>query len=60
MLPPEVHTMLPSHIKIHWHICLELVNTVFACKQGLICAYFSPELDKITFLSNIMDEGLVF
>ncbi len=45
----KVHLLLFSHIKIHWHICLELCWTVFACKRCLVCVYFSPDLDKTAF-----------
>ncbi len=44
----KVHPLLFSHIKICWHICLELFLTVFACKWCFICAYFSPDSDKAT------------
>ncbi len=42
----KVHPLLSSHIKIHLHICFW---TVFTYKQCLICAYFSPDSDKMTF-----------
>ncbi len=45
----KVHLLLSSHIKIHWHVCLELLWTDFACKWCLICAYFSPDSDKMNF-----------
>ncbi len=44
----KVH-ILPSHIKIHPHICLELFWNAFACKRCLICVYFSPDSDETTF-----------
>ncbi len=37
--------LLSSHIKIHPHVCLEVLWTVFAW-NGLICAYFSPDADE--------------
>ncbi len=50
----HVHPLLSSHIKIYPHICLELY--VLACKRCLICAYFSPDSDGMTFsLLWIMD-----
>ncbi len=46
----KVHSLLSSHIKIHWHICLELyVLDCLACNWCLICAYFSPDSDEKTF-----------
>ncbi len=44
----NVHLHLYSHIKIHRH-CLERFRTVFASKQCLICACFSPDSDDTTF-----------
>ncbi len=40
----KVHPLLSSHIRIH--ICLEQFWTVVSC---LICTYFSPASDEITF-----------
>ncbi len=39
-----------------------LFRTVFACKQYLICAYFSPDSEKTTFSlkKERMDRGLVY
>ncbi len=59
---------LSSLIKIHWHVRLELFWTVFTFhKRCLICAYFSPDSDKIIIIiyfftgeSNIMDRWLLF
>ncbi len=53
--------LLSSYIKIHQHICLELFWTVFACKQCLICAYFSPDPDKMNFpQKKYQIRGLLF
>ncbi len=41
--------MIKTIPKIHQHIYLELFWTVFAYKQCLICAYFSPDSDRVTF-----------
>ncbi len=46
----KVHPLLFSLIIIHWHFCLELFWTVFACKHCLICVYFSPDSDETTLL----------
>ncbi len=43
-----VHPLFSSHF-IHPYICLELFWTVLTCKQCLICAYFAPDSDEITF-----------
>ncbi len=51
--------LLFSHIKMHLIKCLGFM----ACKQYLICAYFSPKSDEMAFLareSNIMHRGLIF
>ncbi len=50
--------LLSSHIKIYQHTCLDLCWTGF--KWYLICAYFSPDSDQITFFtgeSDIMDKS---
>ncbi len=55
-----VHPLLSSHIKFKI-FCLELFWTIFACNRCLICAYFSPDSDEITFFngaSNIINRGL--
>ncbi len=44
----EKHHLLSSHIKIHWHIW-SLFWTVFARKWCFICAYATPDSDKLTF-----------
>ncbi len=49
----KVHLLLFSHMKIHWHICLD------SSKQWLICAYFSPDSDKMTFHWRNQYYGLV-
>ncbi len=41
--------MIKTIPKIHQHIYLELFWTVFAYKLCLICAYFSPDSDRVTF-----------
>ncbi len=35
--------------KLIKNICLEMFWTIFAYKKCLICAYFSPDSDEITF-----------
>ncbi len=55
-------TTVVLSIKIHQHVCLDLFWTVFTCKQCLICAYFSPDSDEITFFtgeSSIIDRGIL-
>ncbi len=37
----KVLPLVSSHIKIYWHICLELFWAVFTCKQCLICVFLS-------------------
>ncbi len=49
---------MSSHIKIHWHFCLEPFWTVLACKQCLICAYFWWDNCFIGG-SNVTDRGLI-
>ncbi len=44
----KVHPLLSSHIKIHLHICLELLLVNVSCS-----AYFSPDSDEMT--CNVMD-----
>ncbi len=40
---------IPSNIKFYENICLELFWNIFAFKQSLFCAYFSPDSEETTF-----------
>ncbi len=44
---PPVKKSIPCY-----YVTIKPFCTVFACKQCLICAYFSPDSDKITFSLN--------
>ncbi len=56
----KVHLLLSSHIKIHQHISLKLIWTVFSCKLCLICAYFSPDSDEMTFFNEEINITVCF
>ncbi len=56
----KVHLLLSSHIKIHQHISLKLIWTVFSCKLCLICAYFSPDSDEMTFFNEEINITVLF